>query len=266
MKTSFVCIASAQYINHYKILFDSVKKYSSNIHQLLYHIGDVQEPFDQKINITNWFNEAKYPDTLTKICSLRARVVLDAFEKGYDKVVFLGAKVEFFSNPNTIVDLLDKHNAVVTPHILQPLPEDGKMPSNASVSFTGHISTDLVAFKNTFQVKEFLKWQDSIMLTQCRTTPQTYLDQSWLNFLPYFVDGVYILKDLGYNVAYWCFDQRGLYLTDNDGWRMKDGSPLVAFQYSGLVKGKEHLISSHQNRNQATGDFLTFLKEYTSKL
>lgn len=266
MKTAFVAISSKEYINHYKVLFDSTKKHVGYVDQILYHIGNVQEPFDQKIDITHWYNEAIYPDTLTKICSLRPRVVLDAFNKGYDKVVFLGAKIEWFSDPYKLINLLDIHTAVVTPHITQPLPEDGRMPSNASVSFTGHISTDLVAFRNTFEIKEFLRWQDSVMSTQCKTTSQTYLDQSWLNFLPFFVEGVYIMRDLGYNVAYWNFNQRGMYLNSEGKWMMKDGNELIAFQYSGLVKGKEHIISSHQSRYEAVGDFLVFLKEYTNKL
>lgn len=268
--TAYICICSAEYLNHYKILYNSLLKHASTYDtQILYHIGNVQESFDQKVDITDWFNAAQYPDTLTKICSLRARVVLDAFDRGHNKVVFLGAKVEFFADSTGIDRLLNFYDAVGTPHITSPLPEDGLFPSNASVSFTGHLSTDVVAFKDTPAVRKFLKWQDEIMSQKCATTHQTYLDQSWLNFLPFFVPNTHILRNHGWNVAYWNMHQRNLLHIDGN-WVVtgEEGQelPLVCFQYSGLEKGNEELISRHQNRWIAQGKILDFLKDYTSKL
>lgn len=262
MNKCFAVICSKEYINYYRILYNSLVPYGYK--QILYYIGDVQESFDEKIDISTWFDKAQYPDTLTKICSLRARVVLDAFNRGYEQVVFLGAKVEFYDDPQHVFNLLKNYNAVVTPHILEPLTEDGKFPSNASVSFTGHISTDVVGFKNVPEIVAFLKWQDEIMLTKCKTTQHTYLDQSWLNFLPFFVDNIHILRHLGWNVAYWNMFQRGMH--KNIKWSMKDKTSLTCFQFSGIIKDNEEALSTHQNRYKVDGELLEFLKKYTSKL
>lgn len=264
MSVAYICICSKEYLGHYRILFKSLQEHTRKSTQILYHIGEVEEAFDEKVDITDWFDKAIYDDKLTRICSLRARAVLDALEKGYDNVVFLGAKVEFFDHPQELVWALDSASAVVTPHILQPLPEDGKYPSNASVSWTGHISTDIVSFYNCERIRKFLKWQDEIMRTKCATTHYTYLDQSWLNFLPFFVKDVHILHDARFNVAYWNRTQRDMHL-ENGVWQTNDGK-MVCFQYSGLERGREEQISRHQNREIATGDFLAFLKHYTERL
>lgn len=293
MKIAYVCICSNEYLGHYRVLYNSLKQHAQYVKQkngteikiadqILYYLGpmsvyEVRESnnFDKIVSLDNaYINCHKSYNTLERICSLRPRVVLDAFEKGYDIVVFLGAKVEFFADPFKLVDSLkviqDPCNAVVTPHILEPLPEDGKFPSNASVSFTGHISTDVVSFRKCPEIIEFLTWQDEIMKTKVKTTKETYLDQSWLNFLPFFVPNVKILRDPGYNVAYWNYKQRNLWKSSATGkWLLKNKNEtkyLTCFQYSGLDLNNPENISTHQNRYKAEGDFLEFLKEYAEKV
>lgn len=263
----FIAIASEEYLGYYKVLHDSIRKYYPNATQTLYYIGENSpKGFSEVYGINRWYDQLN-PNysKLEKICSLRAKVVLDAFNEDYDKVVFLGAKVEFFHKSDELEKLLDDYDAVVTPHILEPLPEDGLLPSNASVAWTGHISTDVVAFKNTPEINKFLIWQDEIMKTKVKTTNYTYLDQSWLNFLPFFVPNVKILNHPGYNVAYWNYKQRDLKLNSGK-WKVKDYYNMVCFQYSGLDLNAPQAISTHQNRYKADGDFLNFLTNYANRV
>lgn len=279
----YIAICTEEYIPYYRELYKSLKQHSPNSKQTLYYIGNrFPEVFDEFHNklcdvfcINGWYDECNSSyDRLERICSLRAKVVLNAFNNYGDKVVFCGAKIKFFSEPLELESSLDNYNAVVTPHITEPLPEDGKFPSNASVSFTGHISTDLVAFKNIPEVIDFLTWQDEIMKTQCKTTKNTYLDQSWLNFLPFFVRNVKILRNPEYNVAYWNYKQRFLRKNENNEWIVRNSSKddymfdrkLICFQFSGLDVNDPSAISRHQNRYTAEGDFLEFLKDYSEKI
>src|SRR6266700_1293618 len=262
----FVCICSEEYLPYYQVLYDSLKPYG--IKQLLYFIGEnVPTCYDEVINITHWYNEANkfYNNKLQSICSLRARAVLDANLKGYNKICFTGAKLEFFQNPkNYFYDLINS-DVIYTPHIIEPLPEDGLFPSNASVSFTGHISTDLIFFNTTSEkVIKFLKWQDNIMQTQCVNGPKTYLDQSWLNFLPSFVDFTHMDRNPALNCAYWRLNDNNFHKS-NDMWCIED-NPLIAFQYSGLDINTPMGISTYQIRYTASGDLLEFLTIYSYKI
>lgn len=269
---TYIAICTEEYLNYYRELYKSIKQHSPNANQILYFIGtNVPTEFDEvQVDISDWYFECdtKYNE-LTRICSLRARVVLDAFERGNDNVIFCGAKLKFFDKPLELENAIEHFNAVVTPHIMKPLPEDGKFPSNEQVSFTGHVSTDLVAFKNTPEIVEFLEWQDEIMKIKCQTSSKTYLDQSWLNFLPFFVGNVKILRDPSYNVAYWNYKQRNLQKL-HGSWVVDTayGSKwkLTCFQFSGLPLDNPEKISTHQDREVAEGDFLEFLKDYAEKV
>lgn len=265
---AWVCICSEEYLGYYKVLYDSLNKYTSPYDKkLLYFIGkNPPKDLGEVIDITEW--KTNYTDQLERICSLRARVVLDAFIRGYDKVVFLGAKIEVFNkNVSMIFDLLDRNNAIGTYHILEPLPDDGFFPSNASVSFTGHVSTDYVAFKKAPEVIDFLYWLDETLKTKCKTTSQTYLDQSWLNFMPCFIKQTHVMRHEGTNVAYWNMFQRGMHKT-KEGWRMKRGEYLHSFQYSGLDLENPENVSKHQNRYRLEKDseLYGFLKDYSDRV
>jgi len=264
MNHCYAIICSEEYLGYYNILYQSLKTFDPEATQILYYIGDNDPKFDVVININDSIAECDPSyNRLEAICSLRAKVVLNSF-KISDKVIFLGAKVQFFDYPNALIESLEDHEAVVTPHITSPLPEDGKFPSNASVSFTGHISTDIVAFKNTPNIVKFLEWQDQIMKTQVKTTNYTYLDQSWLNFLPFFVENVKILHDLNYNIAYYNYKQRELEFKNNK-WITKEGR-MVCFQFSGLDLQNPINISKHQNRYRAENNFFNFLTTYCNRV
>lgn len=296
MSCTYIAICTEEYLPYYRELYKSIKEHSPNSRQILYYIGDKHESalnefhggkkpwIDDVLCINGWYENCdKSYNKLERICSLRARVVLNAFDMyERDKVIFCGAKIKFFNQPRELQRLLhDGYDAVVTPHITGPLPEDGKSPSNASVSFTGHISTDLVGFRKCPEIVKFLTWQDEIMKTKVKTTNQTYLDQSWLNFLPFFVENVKILRDYSYNVAYWNYRQRRLQKLEGNWYTGKviehKINPygeeihsmldrLVCFQYSGLDLNNPADISTHQNRYTAEGDFLEFLKDYARKV
>ena len=278
---TYIAICTEEYLPYYRELYKSVKEHCPNSKQVLYYIGDYHErtlnEFHDKdcdvLCINGWYETCnKDYNKLERICSLRARVVLTSFDwYECDTVVFCGAKIKFFNQPRELTTpLCDGYKAVVTPHILEPLPEDGKFPSNASVSFTGHISTDLVSFRKCPEIRKFLEWQDEIMKTRVKTTKETYLDQSWLNFLPFFVKDVKILRDPSYNVAYWNYKQRDMiYNTIDKTWYIGEGfdiKPITCFQFSGLDPNHPELISTHQNRYIADGDFLEFLKDYAEKV
>jgi len=70
-----------------------------------------------------------------------------------------------------------------------------------------------------------------------------FTDQRWIDFVPCFFEPC-ILKDPGYNVAYWNLHARELTL-DGDRFSV-DGEPLRFFHFSGYDADKPWLLSRHQ--------------------
>ena len=70
-----------------------------------------------------------------------------------------------------------------------------------------------------------------------------FTDQRWVDFVPSFFDH-HILKDPGYNVAYWNLHGREVF-SDGDRY-LVDGEPLRFFHFSGFDARKPWLLSKHQ--------------------
>ena len=70
-----------------------------------------------------------------------------------------------------------------------------------------------------------------------------FTDQRWVDFVPSFFDH-HILKDPGYNVAYWNLHGREVF-SDGDRY-LVDGVPLRFFHFSGFDARKPWLLSKHQ--------------------
>ena len=73
-----------------------------------------------------------------------------------------------------------------------------------------------------------------------------HVDQKWMDLVPGFFDGVYILKHPGYNVAYWNLHSRRVDLLD--GRIMVNSEPCYFFHFSGLDPLDISKVSKYQNR------------------
>src|SRR3954468_2636134 len=67
-----------------------------------------------------------------------------------------------------------------------------------------------------------------------------------MDFMPGLVPSFHVLRDPGYNVAYWNLPTRRL-TRDGDGYTV-DGRPLRFFHYSGFDPAQPHKLSLHQDR------------------
>ena len=70
-----------------------------------------------------------------------------------------------------------------------------------------------------------------------------FTDQRCIDLVPGFFEH-FVLKDPGYNVAYWNLHARNLVWT-GDGYTV-DGSPLRFFHFSGFDHRRPYLLSKHQ--------------------
>lgn len=236
MKIATVTIASKEYEKIYQVHLAHLKIYLPNCDHIRYFPNEF---------------ESGYKNTIQHICASRPEAILRTFEKGYDLVIFLGADVVFYKYPELLFN--PEFDVIITPHLTAPIPNDGMFPSNESIAKTGHLNSDLVVWKYTPSVVNFLRWQRDIMIDKCIESSNIFLDQTWLNFLPFFIRDVHIERHPAYNMAYWNFKQR-------------EHVEPVCFQFSGFDPDNPKAISRHQNRYKAEGKFLEFLEDYARRI
>ena len=96
-----------------------------------------------------------------------------------------------------------------------------------------------------------LDWWSERLLHDCVVDPATghFVDQRWIDLVPGIWPDYHLLRDPGYNLAYWNLPTREL--RDEGGRYTVDGRPLRFFHFSGFDPLKPLELSRHQNRIDA---------------
>jgi hypothetical protein len=278
MKKRAITIAcSKSYLPQFMVLYESIRKFS-NIPIIVQTTMKTSNKFPSDVTVYNYLKlkkRVKYKNDGTYLASCRPDIVLRAFKSGFSEVINMGCDMEFLSDFEEIWSHLQRFEAIVTPHITDLLPEDGKSPRNAQMHNTCHINSDFSVFKDTPQVRKVLEWISDKLSAECCADFERglFFEQNYWGYLPYLTN-CKILKDPRYNIAYWNYKQRGFRKTiitdfpsgDNpeETWVVDIGIPAILFHFSGLTDPKG--ISKHQNRYEATDDFLEFLKDYKKRI
>lgn len=184
--------------------------------------------------------------SLTEInTSVKPFIFKMLFDRGYQKVIFLDPDILVLQNLNKIFELLDTNNIVLTPHILKPFPDEDMRPDDRSILQAGLYNLGFIAIKSSHESYNMLKWWSGKLVAHCFMYVEKgmHVDQKWIDLVPIFYAGVYILKDPVYNVAYWNLHERPLSI--KNGSLFVENSPVVFYHFSGFDPVK---ISRHQNR------------------
>jgi glycosyltransferase involved in cell wall biosynthesis/2-polyprenyl-3-methyl-5-hydroxy-6-metoxy-1,4-benzoquinol methylase len=176
----------------------------------------------------------------TAVKPLLLRHLLDA---GAPAVMYLDPDIRIYDSLARVWELAARHGIVLTPHTTQPFPRDGSPVNSFYILAAGVYNLGFAGVGAS--ARPFLDWwwQATRREALNDVSRMMFTDQRWIDFVPCLFDP-YILKDPGYNVAYWNLHARALTL---DGDRVAvDGEPLQFFHFSGYDVDKPWLLSRHQ--------------------
>lgn len=292
--TAIICLSSPEKLNQYKILQESSVKHCPGIDSLLYYGGSdhISEMGNKQIvHIDHWVEAAKktYNDDWLIYCALRPRAILDAFLKGYDRVILLGADTEFFSYP---YEFNFSEDCFMTPYTFDPYPDEKTFPQTGQILEVGQMNADCVGFNKNPRTIKFLTWlQETLENGGCYYRGKIGLDQFFFQFAFSMLESVKVCRHPGYNVQYSNLFDRGMqiYSITTTSWSSMYGSPykeetttpahsppqwylekdgkqfpLVLFHFAGFIPGPQ--MSKHGTRYQASGEILEFFDSYGKKL
>jgi len=164
-------------------------------------------------------------------------------DEGRPSITYLDPDIRIYDSLEDLSRLAASHGIVLTPHTMRPFPRDERQVDGFFVLAAGVYNLGFVAVAPS--ARPFLDWWWQVTRREALAdvARMMFTDQRWVDFVPSFFDHV-ILKDPGYNVAYWNLHGRELTL---DGERyLVDGVPLRFFHFSGFDISKQHLLSTHQ--------------------
>jgi glycosyltransferase involved in cell wall biosynthesis len=127
--------------------------------------------------------------------------------------------------------------------------EDGKQPDDHAILKSGVYNLGFLGMRADPEAASLVDWWARRTFLHCRVdvVANLFTDQRWMDLAPCLVSKPYILRDPGYNVAYWNIAGR-VVQTPTPGHWTADGRPLVFFHYSGLPADEPDVFSRYQSR------------------
>jgi len=175
-------------------------------------------------------------------------------EEGCERLAYLDPDIRLHDPLDEVDRLLSEHEVVVTPHFTEPVPRDGLRPNEQDILTAGTYNLGFLGLAGGAESLALLDWWSERLATDCIIDPERgfFVDQRWIDLAPGIVESFHVLRDPGYNVAYWNLGGRSL--RKAGGGYEVNGRPLRFFHFSGYDPRHPERISKHQNRIDFVGE------------
>jgi glycosyltransferase involved in cell wall biosynthesis/2-polyprenyl-3-methyl-5-hydroxy-6-metoxy-1,4-benzoquinol methylase len=175
--------------------------------------------------------------------AVKPRFLRYLLDRDGGEVLYLDPDIQVFGSLQEVWELARTHGIVLTPHTTHPLPRDGRRVDGFHILSAGVYNLGFIAVGT--QSRTFLEWWWSSTRREALIdfNRMMFTDQRWIDLVPCFFDH-YILKDPGFNVAYWNLHARNVTL-EGDRY-LVNGVPLRFFHFSGFDFHRPYLLSKHQ--------------------
>lgn len=172
-------------------------------------------------------------------CALKPLALRRTLEQA-DVAVYVDGDVEVLDPMDELVAAGAAHDVVLVPHVLDPVPRDGRLPDEPGLLGAGMFNGGLIAVRRSSG--PFLDWWEERLRRDALGRPDMMMlaDQRWLDFVPVLFDH-HVLRDPTYDVAYWNLHERPTAWVD--GRLCVVDRPVRCFHYSGLTDARPWTLS-----------------------
>jgi glycosyltransferase involved in cell wall biosynthesis/SAM-dependent methyltransferase len=264
-----VCtIIAKNYLAHARVLAESFGRHHPDgrcfvlvIDETEGYVEPEQEPFElvgpHELGLGAWDEMRGAYDVMelsTAVKPWLLRYMLREHDDG-SGIAYMDPDIQVASRMVELEETLREHAIVLTPHVLQGMPRDGRKPSETDILMAGVYNLGFIGLSARDDAELVLDWWSERLLRDCHVAPERglFVDQRWVDFVPGLVSDLAILRDPAYNVAYWNLPERTLGRDGERGYHV-DGAPLRFFHFSGYSPDRRTLLSKHQDRVQLTED------------
>jgi hypothetical protein len=258
LKIAFFTIASCNYLPYVRVLMDSISRFHPDSRRLLC-LADVLPAVcraeDFEVVQSDQLGIPSFEDFAFRYDIMEFNTAVKPFMLQWlsrntdcDAFVYLDPDIQLYAPLEEVVAALGGSASVVlTPHITRPLPDEAT-PNDLSMLQAGVFNLGFIAVARNGDAAEFVDWWARKLTTQCVSDVPSglFVDQKWCDLAPCLVERLYVLRDPGYNVAYWNLSYRRPSRT-SDGWLI-NGSRLRFFHFSGVDPDNPVALSKHQRR------------------
>ena len=203
----------------------------------------------EELNIPR-LTEFCYKYNLTELATAVKPYLIDYLfnSRGMDSILYLDPDILVTHSLNGLYEELTKTDIALTPHLDKDYPDDGLMPDDGHIMRAGIYNLGFIGLRKCDNSDEFLSWWKHKLYDKCviDTPAGFFVDQKFIDLASVLFPNITIIKDTGYNVAYWNAHSRRIYKKDNI-WMCNDGL-LYFYHFSNYKPEKPNILSGHQNR------------------
>lgn len=170
-------------------------------------------------------------------------------ERSADRVVYLDPDIRVYAPLAELDDVLDGTNIALTPHILTPIPLDGKNPTENLFLACGLYNLGFIAAKRSPETQAVMAWWKDRTYAAGYVKPEAgmFVDQLYMNLVPLLFSEVSVMRHEGYNMAPWNLHERTL-SRENDVYLVNATRKLVFFHFSSFRVDSGELPVHYYNR------------------
>lgn len=254
------------YLPKARVLAKSVKRFHPDWKFVLLYSDDLpagfdlkQEPFDEvltidQLGLPNWRAWA-FGHAVVELCTAvkGPAAELLAQRPDVDKIMYIDPDIKLFNSLSSLDTLLDQHEILLTPHLLDAETEISAIQDNEiSALKHGVYNLGFFAARTSGQGREFIRWWAKRLRLFCRDDIPggLFTDQRWCDLAPAFFSGLGIIRDRGCNVATWNIAHRRL-SKDDAGVFLVAGTPLRFYHFTSYDNGNGAAMLMRYASNQA---------------
>lgn len=218
----FCTISTKSHLFKSKVLSNSLKKYGYETINLVVD----SDSFDEKTTFesNSYLTIKDLPPSDIKLIlskygahsdklrwALKPVLIKYLLETKFEKVIYVDNDTFFFSKPKLLFDHLDLSNILLTPHFYSSNPKKKQNWFEANYR-VGLFNAGFVGVNK--KALDMLNWWKECCEFNIKKSFWRGLfdDQKYLDLVPIVFDNVYIIKDTGYNLAGWNYENRLLKL------------------------------------------------------
>lgn len=248
---------TSNYLPKARVLAESLKQVAPDVVFHLVLSDDLPEGFDleseffddvifaEDLGVDN-FPSWVFSHAVVELCTAVKGASLEYIFEKYDadQVFYFDPDMAVFSRMNDLIESLNQHSFVLTPHQTEPESSTAAIMDNEMASLKyGVFNLGFLGVRNVPEGRKFAKWWNERLLEFCRDDRQSglFTDQKWVNLAPCFFSEMGVLRSPAYNVATWNLTNRTAEGTLQDGVTI-NGEPLGFYHFSGFDSGAQEIM------------------------
>jgi lipopolysaccharide biosynthesis glycosyltransferase len=192
----------------------------------------------------------------------------------HKRIIFLDCDLCFFSDFKFLFDELEEHKLILTPHWRNSNPNiciEGELHHFNYLFMTGLFNAGFIGASD--KGIDVLKWWARCCHHRCEINlaEGQYADQTYLNLMPIYFEGIKILRHKGCNVSEWNYAECKRTLREDGEIMINDSYPIVFIHFIGnlirdIKEGRDHLLTPHlEFWQESMTQFISYSEVYRTR-